>query len=301
MSSSFTVAVSIYVWYHAAVSLNRPDIFSSLDHRAFLADWFAWKKSTNRRFSHRVFSRLAGVRSPSLLLLVTKGDRNITANTLPGFIKALSLDEEEASFFRLLVELDAADVAEERTAIFQRIAATQRFRAAHPIEGESFRYLSRWYIPAVRELALCAGFQADAEWIAGIVRPAITREEAQEALDTLQALGMLAVADDGAVTVADATLATPHEVVGTAVHNYHQGMLARSSDAITAFRPFERHLGAVTVAVPAARVPALKAAVTEFQERFLDLCDGMEEDSTCVYQMNLQLFPLSTATRTEET
>ena len=282
------------------VSLTRPDLFAFLDHRAFLADWFTWKKSTNRRFSHRVFSRLAGVRSPSLLLLVTKGDRNITPNTLPGFIKALSLDEEEASFFRLLVDLDAADMAEERTAIFQRIAASQRFRAAHPIEGESFRYLSRWYIPAVRELALCAGFQADAAWIAGVVRPAVTEQQAQEALDTLQALGMLTVGGDGSVEVTDATLATPHEIVGTAVHNYHQGMLTRSGDAITAFRPHERHLGAVTVAVPAHRVPELKAAVTAFQERFLDLCDGMEEDSTRVYQMNLQLFPLSAATRPEE-
>lgn len=281
------------------MSTDRPDLFAYLDHRAFLADWFAWKKTANRRFSHRVFSRLAGVRSPSLLLLVTKGDRNITANTLPGFIKALSLDPEEAAFFTLLVELDATDADDERTAIFQRIAATQRFRAAHPIEGESFRYLSRWYIPAVRELALCAGFRPDAAWISRVVRPAITEAQAQEALDTLIALRMLDVHKDGSVTVSDATLATPHEVIGTAVHNYHHGMLERSADAITAFRPFERHLGAVTVAVPADRVAELKEAVTAFQERFLDLCDGMADDADRVYQMNLQLFPLSTTT-TEE-
>jgi uncharacterized protein (TIGR02147 family) len=282
------------------VNPERPDLFAYLDHRAFLADWFTWKKNTNRRFSHRVFSRLAGVRSPSLLLLVTKGERNITANTLPGFIKALSLDPEEAAFFTLLVELDATDADDERTAIFQRIAATQRFRAAHPIEGESFRYLSRWYIPAVRELALCEGFRADASWISGVVRPRITEAQAQEALDTLIALRMLDVHKDGSVTVSDATLATPHEVIGTAVHNYHHGMLERSSDAITAFRPFERHLGAVTVAVPVDRVPELKAAVTAFQERFLDLCDGMADHADRVYQMNVQLFPLSDPTRPEE-
>ena len=236
------------------MSTDPPDLFSFLDHRAYLADWFTWKKSTNPRFSHRVFSRLAGVRSPSLLLLVTKGDRNITPNTLPGFIKALALDAEEAGFFALLVALDATDAADERTAIFQRIAASQRFRAARPIEGESFRYLSCWYIPAVRELATCVGFEPDPAWIAATLQPAITPGQAQEALDTLTALGMLRVDPDGRVHVTDATLVTPHEVAGTAVHNYHGGMLARSAGAIRAFRPSERHLGAVTVAVPAHRV-----------------------------------------------
>ena len=34
----------------------------------------------------------------------------------------------------------------------------------------------------------------------------------------------------------------------------YRELFERSADAITAFRPFERHLGAVTVAVPADRV-----------------------------------------------
>lgn len=288
---------------HTMSTPTRPDLFAYLDHRAYLRDWFDWKKSENPRFSHRLFARLAGHKSPSLLLLVSKGERNLTDASLPGFLKALSLDEEEAEFFELLVALDRASLDDERTAVFQRISASRRFRDARRIEGDSFRFLSRWYIPAVRELATCPGYRHDAGWIAATLRPPVTIEQAEEALDTLEALGMVRQEANGQVVVADVTLVTPREVVGTAVHNYHQGMLDRAKAAITGFRARERYLGAVTVSVPASRTAELKQAVAEFQERFLDLCDSMDEDADRVLQLNLQLFPMSAtldpATHTE--
>jgi uncharacterized protein (TIGR02147 family) len=278
---------------------HRPDLFAYLDHRAYLRDWFMWKKTENPRFSHRLFARLAGHKSPSLLLLVSRGDRNLTDATLPGFIKALVLDPEEAEFFSLLVALDRASLDEERTDVFHRISASRRFRAARRIEGDSFRYLSHWYIPAVRELATCPGYRHDPAWIATALRPPITVEQAADALDTLEALGMVRVGGDGTVQVADATLATPREVVGLAVHNFHNAMLTRAHAAIPAFSPRERYLGAVTVAVPSARIADLKAVVAEFQERFLDLCDSMDGDADRVLQLNLQLFPMSAALTSE--
>ena len=214
---------------------------------------------------------------------------------------------------KVRVDRYAPGITNPLTAIFERIAATQRFRSARPIEGDGFAYLSRWFIPAVRELASVPGFQPDPVWIARRIRPRITVAQATRALSVLDQLGMVRVADDGAVTVSDADLVTPHEVIGLAVHNYHRGMLARSLDAIEGFKARERHLGAVTVRVPAERIGELKRAVAEFQERFLDLAESMtsskgDEDSPRhesppqrVVQMNVQLFPLSAAIAVAET
>jgi uncharacterized protein (TIGR02147 family) len=76
-------------------------------------------------------------------------------------------------------------------------------------------------------------------------------------------------------------------------------MIGRATEAIDAFAPTERHLGAVTVAIPAALVPALKDEITRFQERLLDLCDGAGAPAEVVYQVNLQLFPLSAVADSE--
>ena len=272
---------------------EAPDLFSYLDYRLYLGDWFTWRKLDNPRFSHRMFARLAGFRSPSLLHLVIKGERNITSRTLQSFIKALALDKEAAQFFSLLVELETGRDAEQKNLTWQRISATRRFQDARHIDGEAFRYLSRWYYPAIRELASCHGFRPDAAWIARKLQPKITTQQAEDALGTLFELGLL-VDNEGTVTATDQDAVTPHEVLGLAVHNYHLGMLTRAMEAIEGVRPPFRHLGAVTVAIPRGQVPALKRELAAFQERILHLCDGAGADQ--VYQVNLQLFPLSAPT-----
>ena len=280
--------------------LPPPDIFSTLDHRTWLEAWFDWKKVQNPRFSHRMFARMAGHKSPSLLLLVMQGKRNLTPKTTEGFIRATGLEGEAAGFFRLLVHLEAADRADERNEIFARIAASQRFQAARRIEGEAFGYLSQWYLPAIRELATLPGFRPDPHWIARTLHPPIRTSQAQAALASLQALGMLVLHADGGVEVRDGTLATPHEVTGLAVHNYHQGMLERAADAISTVGPSDRHLGSVTIAIPSSQIGALKAEVAAFLERFLDRCEKMDQPADRIYQLGAQLFPLSRALPPED-
>lgn len=84
----------------------RPVVLEYSDHRAYLEDWFQWKKSQNARFSHRLFARLAGQRSPSLLLSVIKGERNLTDKTAEAFARAMSLPDAERAVFCMMVKLD---------------------------------------------------------------------------------------------------------------------------------------------------------------------------------------------------
>jgi uncharacterized protein (TIGR02147 family) len=287
------------------MSEARPSVFEYLDHRQFLKDWFDWKKSTNRRFSHRMFARLAKQKSPSLMLLVQKGERNLTPATTRSFAKAMQLDADETRFFTMLVNLDAAQDSRERTALFEKIAATARFRAARRIEGETFQYLTHWYIPAIREMAAMPGFQPDPTWIARRIRPRITVAKAKAALSTLHELGMVQVDDDGTVHLADGDFVTPHEVAGLAVHNYHRGMLERSMDAIDAFKSRDRHLGAATVRIPLSRMTTLKQEVSTFLERTLDLAESELSETErlepqMVVQVNAQLFPMTAAVDTPE-
>lgn len=272
---------------------TAPEVFLYLDHRTFLRDWFDWKKSENPRLSHRMFARLAKQRSPSLLMHVIRGQRNLTTATSTAFSKAMGLDREERAFFKLLVELDRADSNVERNLIWERLSANRRFIAARSLDGAALRYLSRWYYPTIRELAACPGFSSDPDHIAASLRPKITAAQAAEAVSVMVELGLLIRERDGTLTPTEATIATPHQVQGLAVHNYHQGMIKRAGASIERFSREQRHLSAITVAVPADLIPVIKAEIDAFQERILDLCDSTEADSEQVYQFNMQLFPLS--------
>lgn len=272
---------------------STPDLHRYLSYRDWLRDWFEAQKSADPRFSHRLFARRAGVRSPSLLAEVIAGKRNLTPATTESFARACRLSHDEASFFAELVELDQAEGDAARNAAWERIAARRRFQEARPLEGAMVTYLSRWFVPATRELALLPGFRADPEWIATRLRPRIKPSEAKQALDALLTLGMLVPDGSGGARPADVSVSTPHEVAGLAAHNYHREMLQRAIDAIEGSLPEDRHLAGATVAIPADLVPRLKEELGNAARRLMALCDEQADRAERVYQLQLSLVPLS--------
>ena len=279
---------------------SLPSVFAYLDYRRFLSDWYDAKKKVNPRFSHRAFVRRTGQRSPSLLADVIAGRRNLTAAGLEGFQRALGLDRTAARFFRLLVQLDQAETPAEKNAVWTDITASKRFRESRRLEGDSFRYLSTWYLPAIRELANRADFRDDPAWIARQLRPPIRTKEAADALATLFDLELLVRDEQGQITHGGGSVVTPSEVTGLAVHNYHDGMLVRAREAVVRVPPAERHFVAVTVTVPPSLVPALKEELNAMQARILELCSGTELPADQVMQFNLHFFPLSTPQSRED-
>ena len=281
--------------------MPAPDLYAYLDFRAFLADWFEARKAANPRFSHRAFARKAGQRSPSLLLHVIDGKRNLTPTTLEGFARAIGLKGDDLAYFSALVQLDQADTPDARNRAWEHVRATRRFREARPIEGDGFEYLSHWRHPAIRELATCEGFRPDPAWIAQTLRPAIRVDEAQASLELLFRLGLIVREADGAVRARDVSVVTPHEVASLAALNYHRGMLERAREAVATTPSAERHFCAVTVAIPESMIPTLKRELAAMQERLLDQCDSGEGARTRVMQVNLHVFPLSTVVAPPET
>ncbi len=275
---------------------GEPDIYAYLDYRSYLQDWFAAHKAANPRYSHRLFARKAGHKNPSLLLLVTQGKRNLSGPNVEGFGKAMGLTADQHRFFDRLVRLGQAKTQQEQNEAWAEISASRRFREARGIDGRlGFEVISRWYYSATHELARRDDFEADPHWLARTLRPKITVAQARKALEALTSLGLLAPDDNGKLAPQDASLATPHEVAGLAARNYHDGMLDLARRSITEVARTERHLCGVTVCIPQSLVPALKREFDAFQERLLDLCDGVEDAPEQVYQAELALFPLSVA------
>ena len=269
------------------------DIYGYLDFRRFLDDWFRAKKAGNARFSHRMFARMAGQKSPSLLLQVIREERNLTPQTTEAFIRAMSLNSEEASFFSDLVQLGQARTGEEQNRAWARISASRRFREARKLEGQGVELLSHWYHSAVRELVQRADFDRDPAWIARTMRPKITSAQARQAIELLLSLGLLEEDADGDLVTADASVAPPHEVAGMAARNYHRSMLELAIESIESAGRDERHLGAMTVCIPVSLVPRLKREIASFQERLMDLCDSAEEPAEQVPHVQIAMFPMS--------
>ena len=208
-------------------------IYDFLDYRAYLKGYYEAAKRVRPSFSFRLFSKLAGLRSPNFLKLVIDGERNLGPESVDRFVEALGLEAAEAEFFADLVAFAQATSLAAKNRAFERIAASRRFRQARRIDGELFAYLSHWYNPAIRELAAREDFQEDPRWIAAQLRPRITPTEAAEAMKLLLSLGLLVRdPDTGRVLRGDPTLTTEHEVRSLGAAAFHRQMLERAAQSM---------------------------------------------------------------------
>jgi uncharacterized protein (TIGR02147 family) len=277
------------------------NVFEFLDYRAFLRAYYAAEKERRPAFSHRFFSRLAGLRSPNFLKLVMDGERNLGPETVPKFSHAIGLTGEAAAFFADLVTFTQAESVADKNRAFERISASRRFRSAKRIEGDLFKYLSQWYYPAIRELAAREDFVESPKWIAAQLRPKIAPADAASALNLLLSLGLL-VRDEktGKIVRGEPTITTEHQTVRSlAVTNFHRQMLERASASIETIPPSERDLAALTVCVGPATAALVKERIHKFREEMTQLCDA-DVKGNIVYQLNIQWFPLSATPGEEE-
>ncbi|MBN1608058.1 MAG: TIGR02147 family protein [Polyangiaceae bacterium] len=120
-------------------------VFEFLDYRAFLRASYEAGKKTRAGLSFRTISRRAGLRSPNFFKLVMDGHRNLGAESVPKFADALGPEGAERDFFADLAAFEHARDSAEKNRIFERIAASRRFRTARRIDGMLLTYLSHWY------------------------------------------------------------------------------------------------------------------------------------------------------------
>lgn len=269
----------------------RPDIYTYLSYRAYLGDYYAAAKANQPHFSYRYFSRRAGFSSSNFLKLIIDGKRNVSPESVDKIAEALSLTAEEHRFFAQLVELDQAPDQEARAQQMEAIMATRRFLEARPLDGLTYAYLSKWYHVAICELIAHHAFRNDPAWIASQLRPAISAAQAAQAIQTLLDLGLV-VEQDGVLRREDAMLDAGHEVTAVGVREYHRGMLELARASIDTVPAPQRDISAMTVCIPAALVPEVKRRLQTFREQLMSFCEDHEQRDT-VYQLTMQLFPLS--------
>ena len=267
-----------------------PDIFSFLDYRAFLRAYYDAAKANVKGFSYRSFAADAGLSSQSFLRDVIRGDKNI-GGSLDAIAAAIGLDRAGHDFFGLLVAFDQASGRAARNELFEQIAATKRFQQARRIDAGMYQYLSKWYVPAIRELAAHAEFRDDPAWIARTLRPEISVKQASDALAVLLDLGFF-VRGDAGLEVADPTVTTGHEVSALGVENYHHEMLRLAGESIARFPAEHRDLAAMTVCVSPRDLPEIKKRIHAFREQVLRYADD-RPNGTVIVQFNSQLFPLT--------
>jgi uncharacterized protein (TIGR02147 family) len=266
--------------------------FAYLDYRAFLRDLFEEKKALKAGFSHRAFSRRAGLKSTNYLHLVISGQRNLTGAAARQFAKGFGLQKDEADYFCELVSFNQASTAEERGRAYERLGRFSKFRSAHQLAAAQGEYHALWYLPAIRELAAREDFSDDPKWIGKALIPPISTAEAKKGAARLEELGLLVRDARGRLRQATEVVTTGSGPLGHQVVAYHRAMMERASESIDRVPREEREISSLTLCVSHDVLLRLKERIREFRKELLAIAE-LEGKPERVVQLNFQLFPLS--------
>lgn len=272
---------------------SQPRLFEYLDYRAYLHDYYRAKKRQQPHFSYRSFSWRAGLSSPSFLLDVIKGKKNITSNSIAGFCQALRHDPQERFYFENLVYFNQATKTEAKHQFYEKILPIFKKECGTLIRECQQRYFSKWYVPVIREMVSLEGFRESPRWICQKLNQAITSFEAQEAIGMLLELGFLRRDDMGRLKINEENIDTPDPIPGSVPLKFHEEMIELAKKSLKGVPVACREISGITAAMTREQFSRLKHYIQELQNKLMNELEDSTGGAEEVYQFNCQLFPLT--------
>ena len=273
------------------MSNKKLNIYTYIDYRVYLADYFNDRRSRSPSFSIRNFARIADIASHSFISAVMKGKRNLTADCRQKIARGLGLAGNELLYFNHLVEFNQSRSVDKKQECFDKLNALRRNTTYYKINKKQFAYLSKWYNIVIRELAENAPWGGDYARLASYVLPKITESQARASIQLLLANGMLVCAEDGTYHQTEKILTTK-EIPGHLVKVVRKQFIELSARASEETGPHERNLASTTLALSGRNYQRAVEIMEEARHRIIALAQDKEPVNR-VYQAHLHLFPLS--------
>ncbi len=263
--------------------------------RAFLD---ARRRTHPRAWSVRAWSRRLGLRSSGALVNILKR-RAVPSPTLARkFATSMELAPAQEDLFRTLVEEERALRAETPDPEHIRVLSTRvaglRIQAGtRLVEDARLRPISFPLWLGIREFVNLFDFREDPAWIRARLQTDVSQSEIAEALRTLESSGLLQRDRDGRLALSERYYDTVRDVPSATVRRFHD-RAARLAQKMLRVAPVERRdYSATFLTLSRARLPELKARIREFRDQLIGEFDTIDGRGDEVYQMNVQLFPLT--------
>lgn len=270
-------------------------IFSYIDYRAFLSDYYHEMKSTKSYFSYRWFAQKADIGSPVFLKRVMEGDRNLTSNTMEKFILAIGFDTKEADYFRLLVSFNQAKTDREKQKSYAEMLSMTDFVKFHQLSADQYRYFEQWYNPVIRELICMYDFRDDFRQLASLLTPHINMSQARSAVMLLKRLELVTKDEHGRYIQSAPAITSgsdPTNMLSLGRLSFHQQVIQLASDALERLPREERHAVGITMGVSRECYNVIVQEIEQFRQRVVSLIDN-DKVSDQVFQFNMQIFKVS--------
>ncbi len=278
---------------------RKINVFEYTDYRKYLLDYYTEQKDTKKHFSYRYFARKAGINSIGLYKDVLEGRQSLGRALVQKFSVALGHNKLEAEYFENMVFFCEARSVEEQRTFFERMISCLDSKAVK-IDLEKYKYFTHWYYSAVRSLISMVEFKGDYKYLATRLSPEIKEQEAENAVKTLEVLGLILRDQDGTYKLTDELITTGNLSLDSRVHsmqviNFQKVMCDLGKEAYDRHPTGTMDMSTLTLGISERTYHAMKAEIAALRKK-LSVMAKNDDSPDRVYQLNYQFFPLSKIT-----
>lgn len=265
-------------------------IFTYDSYRTYLHDYYQEKKVSNPSYSFRYFAKKSQLKSGNYLKVVMDGGRNLTHKTVLKFTKGLGLNEWESIYFENLVFNNQARDDSEKNFYSKNMELARSHDTRALLSKDQYEVLTNWHPLAIKELALLSHFKLSPKSIAAQLDHKITPQQAKDAIDLLERLGLIKVnLKAGKIHITNQSMQSPDVDTSAPIALFHKSILKLALESIDQQKIDERCLSSLTVAVRKKDLPEAFQKIHKFRnEMDTYFVKGKPYDS--VYQLAIQLF-----------
>lgn len=256
------------------------------DYRQLIRTELIARVKRNPTYSGRAFARDLKI-SNAFLSQVISGRRSLSEEKGIQIARTLAWDHGKTDLFVKLIRLDQCKDPTMRSFLYQEIKEEEPFL---DLEIEKFELVSNWIHFAILELTQVRGFKSNSKWISQ--RLGITKAEADDAVDRLLIMGLLAKQGEKIVLVKSSAV---RDVPSTAVRQFHKAHLEKAIVALEEQAYDRRNFSGITMAINPKQIPLAAEMIKKFRRKLMKVLE--EGDKTLVYHLSLQLYQLDSEDR----
>jgi len=284
------------------MAMAAPDVTSYLDYRAYLADFFEYKKkqfsSSRVPYNYSHFSAACGLKTPQYLKLIIEGSRNLSEKTIPLVARALCLKKEEANDFKLLVLSNQETDPGRRALLFKELMdyRVQIKIKKGEINKKHFEQIPNWATWVLFEATETNFSFHDSRDLQKLLRYKVTPQQAEDALNQLIDLGLIEKTQFGYKKKRH-LIQNADEIPVELVRSLQAQFMYLALESLYQDGPTEREFGSATLALTQQEFEEIRFKLRQ-QRKAIQKDISVARQSGIkgerIYQLNIQLYPVTT-------
>jgi uncharacterized protein (TIGR02147 family) len=201
------------------------------------------------------------------------------------------MSRKEIEYFENLVGFNKAKTEAKARTFFEKL---QKIRgvAYTTLEASRTKYFQDWFCVAMRSLLDYYPFEGNFAKLASEFHPPISADQAKQAFYVLLELGLIQRLDSGGIEVLDNHLHSGFRWTQKTIQEYQKTTMQLAMDSLDTVHKPLRDISTMTMNIGPDDLSGIRTLIEEFQENLAKLVED-SKISDRVYQLNLQLFPLS--------